>query len=108
MQENFEFKICLNSFRRKETGISEFFRKPVISVLAKKKGIEKKNLDKKCLFCNKEETVAHLFFECPDVTQLWQHLLPIMGRVMGHDYESVARLWISNSKNTVSNMLSLQ
>ncbi|XP_058776403.1 uncharacterized protein LOC131650721 [Vicia villosa] len=37
------------------------------------------DIDDKCVFCNKEETLNHLFFECSDTRQTWSKVLCFIG-----------------------------
>ena len=67
--------------------------------LAKRKNLE--NLI--CLFYAEPETINHLFFECCVPTTMWCHLSDIFDKNLGANFESVARWWVSNKKNTVLN-----
>ena len=62
--------------------------------------------DKTCLFCTELETVDHLFFGCFVATQIWSTISDIFGVPIGADFESVARWWISNNRNSVMNIFS--
>jgi hypothetical protein len=80
-------------------------------LLSKNKTLTRVNLHKRrhveditCLFCNELESVNHLFFECFVADHIWQALSHIFGVRLGNDFESIARWWISNNKNSVLNM----
>ena len=68
--------------------------------LAKRKILE----DISCLFCAEDESVHHLFFGCCVATLMWKHLYDIFNIQIGVNFESIARWWISNKKNSVLNM----
>lgn len=67
--------------------------------VAKRKSVE----DDKCMFCNKKETVVHLFFECVVAKQLWANISEAIDIDCGRNFESIGNLWLSK-KYTVSNM----
>jgi hypothetical protein len=82
-------------------------------LLANNKLLTRDNLDKRrvvddktCLFCCELETAHHLFFECVVARVLWCHLSEILKIDIGADFESVARWWISENKNSVINIFS--
>jgi hypothetical protein len=56
------------------------------------------------VFCSELETVNHLFFEWIVVNQVWGFLSDVFGVQVGHDFESVARWWVSNNKKLVLNV----
>jgi hypothetical protein len=60
--------------------------------------------DATCLFCGENETVSHLFFECCVAKVVWQHISEIVGMPLGADFESVARLWVSDKKHRIVNV----
>jgi hypothetical protein len=62
--------------------------------------------DLTCLFCNEQETVDHLFFCCVIAKHLWEIVSSLFNKDLGVDFESVARWWISENKNSVLNMFS--
>jgi hypothetical protein len=62
--------------------------------------------DISCLFCAEEESVRHLFFDCCGATLMWKHLSDILNIQIGIDFESVARWWLSNKRNSILNMCS--
>ena len=68
--------------------------------LAKRKTLE----DISCLFCAEDESVHHLFFGCCVATLMWKYLYDIFNIQIGVNFESIARWWISNKKNSVLNM----
>jgi hypothetical protein len=59
----------------------------------------------RCLFCSELESVEHLFFGCDIAKNVWDFVSTIMKKQVGHDYESVARLWVSNEANGAVNTL---
>jgi hypothetical protein len=61
-------------------------------------------VDKTCLFCSEPESAQHLFFDCVVAKVLWTTISDIFNKSIGLDFESVARWWISESKNSVLNM----
>jgi hypothetical protein len=82
-------------------------------LLANKKTLTRDNLhkrmhveDRTCVFCAKPVLTNHLFFECIVVKCLWNNILSILYVPLGDDFESVARWWISNNKNSVLNIFS--
>jgi hypothetical protein len=62
-------------------------------------------LDKTCLLCNENETVEHLFFSCDILRIMWTEISIILQKEIGLSFENVARLWVSNKKNVVTNMV---
>ena len=60
--------------------------------------------DISCLFCVEDESVHQLFFGCCVATLMWKHLYDIFNIQIGVNFESIARWWISNKKNSVLNM----
>lgn len=54
-----------------------------------------------CVFCPDEDSISHLFFSCVVAKNLWAFISVYFKIPMGHDYELVARFWISNNKNSV-------
>jgi hypothetical protein len=82
-------------------------------LLANNKTLTRDNLNKRfpvedrtCLFCSEFESVEHLFFKCIVADHLWQTISTLFGISIGSDFESVARWWISNNKNSVLNTVS--
>jgi hypothetical protein len=74
-------------------------------LLANNKTLTRDNLEKgkklddnRCLFCNELETVTHLFFECCVARLVWNEIAEISGKVIGADFESVARFWVADKK----------
>ena len=72
------------------------------SNLARRRSLE----DVSCLFCSEIETVHHLFFDCCVARTLRSHVSDIFDIHIGSNYESVARWWVSNKRNSVLNMTS--
>lgn len=80
-------------------------------LLSNNKTLTRTNLAKRitledisCLFCAEDESVQHLSFSCCVATLMWKHLSDISNIQIGEDFESVARWWINNNKNSVLNM----
>ena len=69
--------------------------------LAKRRDVE----DLSCLFCSENETCHHLFFDCFVAKLIWPVIHELFGVQVGNDLESVARWWISNSKNSALNVV---
>jgi hypothetical protein len=69
--------------------------------------LEKKQniLDKTCLLCSEKEIVNHLFFSCDIMKIMWIDGSTLIGKNLGVNFESIARFWISNQKNVVTNMI---
>jgi hypothetical protein len=62
--------------------------------------LNKKGLDKpvQCSFCNEEETINHLFFECIVARTIWSMMCEMPGCDVGGDDLSVASKWIHKNK----------
>jgi hypothetical protein len=60
--------------------------------LATVDNLNKKGLMKnpQCCFCNENESVSHLFFECVVAKVLWKYVSEFLGFDIGQDYMSVA------------------
>ena len=56
-----------------------------------------------CLFCSEKETVQHLMFDCVVSKIIWTFVFEHFAVCIGTSYESVARYWVSNSKNSALN-----
>jgi hypothetical protein len=69
--------------------------------LAKRRKVD----DDTCLFCSAAESVAHLFFKCCVAQAVWVELSEIIGRVVGTDFELVARLWVCDKKFKLINVV---
>jgi hypothetical protein len=81
-------------------------------LLANDKLLTQKNIAKRrhvddltCLFCSESETCRHLFFDCFVVKLVWFGISDLLNVSIGSDFESVARWWLSNKKNTVINVV---
>ena len=57
--------------------------------------IRKKLDDVNCLFCSKNESAHHLFFDCVVLRQIWSMISECLG-VNIDDNTSVAAMWLSN------------
>jgi hypothetical protein len=82
-------------------------------LLANDKLLTRYNLNKRrhvddvsCLFCNEHETAKHLFFECVVAKNIWDTVSSILDKPLGDDFESIARWWLSEDKNSVINIFS--
>jgi hypothetical protein len=58
------------------------------------------------LFCNEQESIHHLFFDCVVSRFLWESISSCFNKDLGADFESVARWWIREKRNHVLNILS--
>jgi hypothetical protein len=61
--------------------------------------------DLSCLFCNENESVHHLLFECVVVRQACEAISQAVGFEIGYDYESMAKCWLCNKKIGIVNTL---
>jgi hypothetical protein len=61
--------------------------------------------DGSCLFCNDAESVVHLFFGCCVAREIWKEVLEIVSRVVGTDFESVAKWWLCDKKCKILNVV---
>jgi hypothetical protein len=61
--------------------------------------------DLSCLFCSERKTVNHLFFDCLVAKIVLSTISDQIGVCVGTDFESVARCWLSNNKNSVINLV---
>ena len=50
-------------------------------------------------FCNERESIVHLFFECCMAINLWSMISELLGQILGKDFESIARFWVSNKRH---------
>jgi hypothetical protein len=57
------------------------------------------------LFCCKEESVLHLFFECAVAAQLWCVLSEILEVNLGGSFESIGQFWLSNKRHDLVNII---
>jgi hypothetical protein len=78
-------------------------------LVSKNKLLTRDNLEKRrvadtCLFCAEKEIVCHLLFECVVARRAWEMIL--VGVRLGQDYESIAKLWLCNTKFGVINIIS--
>ena len=69
--------------------------------LSKRRKLE----DVSCLFCCKEESVLHLFFECAVAAQLWCLLSEILEVNLGGSFESIGQFWLSNKRHGLVNII---
>jgi hypothetical protein len=69
--------------------------------LAKRRAVA----DGSCLFCSEAESSRHLFFDCFVAKLVWEVISELLNTSVGSDFESVARWWISNNKNSVINVV---
>ena len=58
------------------------------------------------VLCFEHETISHLFFECVVAKYAWSFIIDHFRVQKGTDFESVARFWISNKKNSALNIVS--
>jgi hypothetical protein len=69
--------------------------------LGKRKHLE----NKKCMFCDEDESVMHLFFNCMVARQMWVYISLVLDVHCGNDFESIAKMWLSRKKFVVANIL---
>jgi hypothetical protein len=75
-------------------------------ILTRDNLMKRKNLDDvTCLFCTELESVRHLFFECCVAQSIWETISEMLGFQVGSDFESVAKLWLSDKKYKYVNVL---
>jgi hypothetical protein len=80
--------------------------------VSKNKLLTQDNLEKRrvvdtsCLFCAEKENVCHLLFECVVARMAWEVISEVVGVRLGQDYESIAKLWLCNTKFGVINIIS--
>ena len=67
--------------------------------LAKRRHVE----DASCVFCSEPESCSHLFFDCFVAKLIWPIISDIIGVQVGVSFESVARWWISEKRNSLIN-----
>ena len=63
------------------------------------------NKPEDCAFCSQLENVHHLLFDFVVASNTWELLSGFYGFQIGKDYESVARFWVSNKKNSALNSI---
>uniref|UniRef100_A0A0A9GHZ1 Reverse transcriptase zinc-binding domain-containing protein n=1 Tax=Arundo donax TaxID=35708 RepID=A0A0A9GHZ1_ARUDO len=72
----------------------------------KKRGVEK---PLSCMFCNENESVSHIFFECVVANSAWDMTAEFLQLDIGRNYESIASKWLCQKKfdvvNTISSMV---
>jgi hypothetical protein len=59
-----------------------------------------------CVFCTKNETNSHLFFDCTVARNVWSFISNYFQIRIGANFESVACFWVSNKKNSALNTIS--
>jgi hypothetical protein len=57
------------------------------------------------LFCNEQEDVSHLSFDCCIARWLWNELSEILEFPIGSDFESLGTMWLSNKRFKTVNAL---
>jgi hypothetical protein len=60
--------------------------------------------DKRCLFCNENESIHHLFFECVVAKQVWVNISTCLNIHCGDCFESVGKMWLCNKKYMIENI----
>ena len=58
-----------------------------------------------CSFCLEKESVNHLLFECIVAKNIWAVISDFFAVTIGDSFESVARFWVSNTKNAALNSI---
>jgi hypothetical protein len=81
-------------------------------LLANNKTLTRTNLAKRqklddmsCLFCNEQEDVRHLFFDCCVAKWVWNELSELLEFSVGNDFESIGKSWLSNKQFKTVNVL---
>ena len=69
--------------------------------LAKRRTVD----DLTCLFCSEDETCHHLFFDCFVAKLVWPVISDMCGIRLGDGFDSIAKLWLSNSRNSAVNVV---
>jgi hypothetical protein len=59
-----------------------------------------------CRFCEEDEGINHLFFECVVSKNIWGYACEFFGFDIGRDYISIAGKWLNKEKHYVTNMIS--
>lgn len=59
-----------------------------------------------CVFCLENESICHLFFECVVARNIWSFVKDQFGITVGDDFESIAKFWVSNNRNSALNTAS--
>jgi hypothetical protein len=66
---------------------------------------KRKNLDdNSCSFYSENESLDHIFFDCCVSCELWINVNEVTGVNVGHDFDSVAKLWLSDKKFNLVNV----
>ena len=55
--------------------------------------------DPTCLFCDEQESISHLFFQCCVAKHVWAAISGWLDRGMVENFESIASLWIANKRH---------
>ena len=58
----------------------------------------------KCLSCDEDETVHHLFFECVVAKQIWNDVSDSFGFSSPNDMNELSSFWNLNNKESVVNI----
>jgi hypothetical protein len=53
-----------------------------------------------CLFCNEHESIHHLCIDCVVAHFIWDVISSCFNKNIDTDFESVARWWISENRNS--------
>lgn len=82
-------------------------------LITKNKVLTRDNLNKRmyiecttCLFCQEQENVTHLFFDCCVARKIWSDLEVKVGAKIGNNFLDIASCWLCNKKFLARNMLS--
>lgn len=82
-------------------------------LLSKNKVLTRDNLNKRmhldcttCLFCQEQESVSHLFFDCCVARKVWSEIASSLNIRIGNSFIDIATCWLCNKKFLVRNMLS--
>lgn len=81
-------------------------------LFSKNKILTRDNLSKRmqldsteCLFCQEQESIRHLFFDCCVARKVWSELEGYLSFKLGDSYLDIASCWLCNKKFLVRNML---
>lgn len=55
-----------------------------------------------CVFCNEEESLVHLFFNCVVARNNWPVIAKFFAVHIGNNFESIARFWYITIRTLIS------
>jgi hypothetical protein len=76
--------------------------------LATLDNLNRKGMNKpvQCCFCEENESIHHLLFECAVTRVVWEYVSEIVGCRLGEDYLSIATKWLHKEKYHCTNIFS--